>query len=108
MVVSNYCNGFSLLTARIAMHERKDEVVSTKLLLLVFVCSFSLLSACDSKDWEAAGYQDGYAETINTTCKFRATNIHGKFDNSKYAAGYSRGAQAGAAAVAREGCAKLK
>ena len=71
-------------------------------------CIIGLLVACDSKDWEAAGYQDGYAATINTTCKFRASLIHGDFDNSKYAAGYSKGAQAGAAAVAQQGCDKLK
>jgi hypothetical protein len=78
------------------------------LLLPLSGCIIGLLVACDSKDWEAAGYQDGYAATINTTCKFRASLIHGDFDNSKYAAGYSKGAQAGAAAVAQQGCDKLK
>lgn len=67
-----------------------------------------LLLGCDSKDWEAAGYQDGYAATINTTCQFRASLIHGKWDNEKYARGYARGSGAGAAAVARDGCEKLK
>lgn len=79
-----------------------------RLLSLLGGCVFGLLAACDSTDWEAAGYQDGYAATINTTCQFRATSIHGRFDNAKYSAGYSRGAQAGAAAVAQQGCAKLK
>ena len=65
-------------------------------------------AACDSKDWAAAGYQDGYAATINTTCKFRSTLIHGEFDKAKYAEGYSKGAPAGALAVAQQGCAKLK
>lgn len=67
-----------------------------------------LLWGCDSKDWEAAGYQDGYAATVNTACKFRTTLVHGKFDDAKYAKGYSLGAQAGAAAVAQQGCDKLK
>jgi hypothetical protein len=64
----------------------------------------TLLSGCESKDWEAAGYQDGRAATINTTCKIRATLIGGQWDNAAYARGYSQGANAGAAAVAAEGC----
>jgi hypothetical protein len=67
-----------------------------------------LAAACDSKDWEAAGYQDGYAATINTACGFRATMVHGKFDAADYAKGYSQGAQAGAIAMAQQGCEKLK
>jgi hypothetical protein len=67
-----------------------------------------LAAACDSKDWEAAGYQDGYAATINTACGFRASMIHGKFDDADYAKGYSRGSQAGASAMAQQGCEKLK
>jgi hypothetical protein len=66
------------------------------------------LAACDSKDWESAGYQDGYAATINTACGFRATMVHGMFDDADYAKGYSRGAQAGALAMAQQGCDKLK
>lgn len=72
------------------------------------VLLISMLVACDSKDWEAAGYGDGYAATINTTCNFRSSLIHGKFDNSDYAKGYSRGAQAGSLAVAQQGCNRLK
>lgn len=72
------------------------------------LCMSLLLWGCDSKDWEAAGYQDGYAATVNTACKFRTTLVHGKFDDAKYAKGYSLGAQAGAAAVAQQGCDKLK
>ena len=60
------------------------------------------------EDWEAAGYQDGYAATINTACGFRASMIHGKFDDADYAKGYSRGSQAGASAMAQQGCEKLK
>lgn len=75
-------------------------------LLLVSLLPFA--AACDSKDWEAAGYQDGYAATINTACGFRATVVHGKFDHAKYAKGYSRGAQAGALAIAQQGCDRLK
>ena len=67
-----------------------------------------MVAACDSKDWQAAGYQDGYAATINTTCKFRASLVHGKFDDADYAKGYSLGSQAGAAAVAQQGCERLK
>jgi len=82
--------------------------MTIKLVPCLSACLISLLAACDSQDWDAAGLKDGYAATINTTCKFRETHIHGKFDNAKYAAGYSRGAQAGAAAVAQQGCSKLK
>ena len=71
-----------------------------RLLLVSGVSAIALIvGGCDSKDWEAAGYQDGYAATINTACNFRSTLVHGKFDNAQYAKGYSRGAQAGAAAV---------
>jgi hypothetical protein len=67
-----------------------------------------LVAGCDTKDWESAGYQDGYAATINTTCQFRATMISGKWDNASYAKGYSQGANAGAAAVASRGCDSLR
>ena len=66
------------------------------------------LVGCESKDWESAGQRDGYAATVNTTCKFRETMVHGKFDNADYAKGYSHGAQDGAAAVASQGCDRLK
>jgi hypothetical protein len=72
------------------------------------ICMFLFLSACDNKDWESAGYQDGYAATINTTCNFRATLVHGKYDNADYARGYSRGANAGTLAVAQKGCEQLE
>ncbi len=75
---------------------------------MVLLAGALALSACDSKDWESAGQQDGYAATVNTTCNFRSTMVHGKFDNADYAKGYSLGAQAGAAAVASQGCARLK
>lgn len=67
-----------------------------------------VLAGCDNKDWEQAGYGDGYAATVNTTCGFRATLVHGKYDNPKYAKGYARGANAGAADVQRRGCDALK
>jgi hypothetical protein len=66
------------------------------------------LGACDSTDWRDTGYRDGYAATINTACNFRSTMIEGKFDNAEYARGYSLGANAGATAVAEQGCDKLK
>jgi hypothetical protein len=75
---------------------------------LVVALVVLMLAACDSKDWESAGYQDGYAATINTVCKFRRSLIHGDYDNAAYAKGYSRGANAGALAVAQQGCDKLK
>lgn len=67
-----------------------------------------LLAGCDNKDWEQAGYSDGYAATVNTTCGFRATLVHGKYDNAQYAKGYARGANAGSADVQRRGCDALK
>jgi hypothetical protein len=78
-----------------------------KALIFVFPC-VCMLTSCDTKDRESVGYQDGYAATINTTCNFRATMVYGKYDNADYARGYSRGASAGALAVAQEGCEKLK
>ena len=65
-----------------------------------------LLAACDGTDWESAGYQDGYAATYNTTCKIRGTIVHGQWDNAKYAAGYSRGANAASSEIGRNGCRK--
>ena len=76
--------------------------------LALGVCLLALLAACDSTDWEAAGYQDGYAATINTACNFRSTLVHGKFEDAEYAKGYSKGAQAGALAVAQQGCDRLR
>jgi len=72
------------------------------------ILALTLIGACDSKDWESAGFQDGRAATINTTCKFRITLINGEWENAKYAKGYSRGANAGAAAVAAQGCDALR
>lgn len=76
--------------------------------LTLGICLLALLAACDSKDWQAAGYKDGYAATINTACKFRESLIHGKFDDAAYARGYSKGANAGALAIAQQGCEKLR
>jgi hypothetical protein len=75
---------------------------------LVCLTASILLASCDSTDWRDVGYSDGYAATINTACKFRSTMIDGKFDNAEYAQGYSLGANAGAAAVAEQGCDRLK
>lgn len=79
-----------------------------KTYIVPFCCAAALIAACDTKDWESSGYQDGYAATVNTTCKFRTTLIHGKFDDADYAKGYSRGAQDGSSAVAQQGCERLK
>lgn len=76
--------------------------------LPLWACLLPLLVSCDSKDWEAAGYQDGYAATINTACKFRESLVHGKFDDAAYAKGYSRGARSGATAIATQGCERLR
>jgi hypothetical protein len=72
------------------------------------ILALILIVACDSKDWESVGFQDGRAATINTTCKFRTTLINGEWENAKYSKGYSRGANAGAAAVAAQGCDALR
>jgi hypothetical protein len=71
---------------------------------LVLSSLLLLLAGCESKDWEAAGFQDGRAATINTTCKIRGTLIGGDWDNAAYARGYSQGANAGAALIAEQGC----
>lgn len=81
-------------------------MLPTKPILLL--AAAILLNGCDSKDWEAAGYGDGYAATVNTTCGFRATLVHGKYDNPQYAKGYARGANAAAMDVQRRGCNSLK
>lgn len=62
------------------------------------------LTACDSKNWESAGYQDGYAATVNTVCGFRSTLVHGKYDNPKYAKGYAQGSNAATVDVRNRGC----
>jgi hypothetical protein len=88
---------------------RQRGSVPIRTSLVVSACLLGLgLAGCDHKDWEAAGYQDGYASTINTTCQFRSSLIHGKWDNEKYARGYARGSSAGATAVARDGCERLR
>ncbi len=76
--------------------------------LLIGAVTITTLVGCDYKDWEAAGYQDGYAATINTTCKFRSTLIGGDWNNAEYSRGYSKGANAGALAVASRGCDSLR
>lgn len=75
---------------------------------LLLLATALLLSACDNKDWESAGYGDGYAATVNTTCGFRASLVHGKYDNAKYAKGYARGANAAAMDVQSRGCDAFK
>jgi hypothetical protein len=78
---------------RVSMHLRTLSILS-----------LMLVSACDTKDWEAAGYQDGYAAIINTACKIRTTPVWGKYDTAAYAKGYSRGANAAAVEIHRLGC----
>ena len=75
---------------------------------MVAISALLQLAACDAKDKEAAGYQDGYAATVNTTCNFRATLVGGDWDNAAYAKGYSKGSNAGALAVAQRGCDSLR
>ena len=70
---------------------RQRWPVPTRTSLVVSACLLGLgLAGCDNKDWEAAGYQDGYASTINTTCQFRSSLFHGKWDNEGYARGYAK------------------
>ncbi len=69
----------------------------------VFLVIFSL-TACDTKNWESAGYQDGYAATVNTVCGFRATLVYGNYDNPKYAKGYAEGSNAASFDVINKGC----
>ncbi len=73
-------------------------------LRILSIALLMLLNACDGKDWEAAGYQDGYAATINTACKIRATPVWGKYDTAAYAKGYSKGANAAAVEIGRLSC----
>jgi hypothetical protein len=37
------------------------------------------MAACDRKDWEYAGYQDGYAAIIHAACKFRTSLVNVKW-----------------------------
>lgn len=79
-----------------------------KVILTLFLIQTLLITGCDKKDWEQAGYVDGYAATVNTTCGFRSTFVHGKYENPKYAKGYARGANAAAVDVQRRGCSAFK
>jgi hypothetical protein len=69
---------------------------------------FAAVMGCDTKDWESIGFQDGFAATVNTVCGFRATLVHGKYDNSKYAKGYALGSNAATLDVQRRGCDALR
>ena len=76
---------------------------------ILIICSAAFLFSCyDGTDWEDAGLGDGYAQTINTTCNIRASIIHDKFDNKKYAKGYSRGAQLASYDISKFGCERWK
>ena len=75
---------------------------------VLLVLLFSSLNACDSKDWEAAGYQDGYAVTINTACNIRGTLVSGNFEKPAYARGYSRGTNAASLEIGRRSCAAIR
>ena len=100
---------FATIMTGIGPEFSKVEEMKVKYLTLaaVIICAL-LISACDSTDWESAGYQDGYAATVNTACEFRATLVHGDYDNADYAKGYSQGANAGSLAVAQQGCHNLR
>ncbi len=108
----HYVARYQKMSARIplnlALLLRNLDTMRTPLLLLALLAFLASGTGCDSKDWQAAGYQDGYAATVNTACKFRTSLVHGKFDDPAYAKGYSLGSQAGAAAVAQQGCEKLR
>jgi hypothetical protein len=83
-------------------------IIQRTISLFLLTALLITLMGCDTKNWEDAGYGDGYAATVNTVCGFRSTLVHGKYDNADYAKGYARGANAGAADVKRRGCNALK
>ena len=76
----------------------------------VFIVFLLLTQAgcSESQDWESSGYQDGYAATLNTVCRFRSTLIYGKYEDSDYTRGYSYGANAASLDVSTKGCERLK
>ncbi|GAC27813.1 hypothetical protein [Brumicola pallidula] len=43
-----------------------------------------------------SGYDDGFAEGYNTTCKIRATIVEGDWEDEDYSLGYREGNAAGA------------
>lgn len=66
------------------------------------------VAGCDSKDWDAAGYKDGYATTVSASCDLKAPLVDGKYDKFKYARGYARGAKAAAVDIQSKGCEAFK
>lgn len=75
---------------------------------LVVLMLTGLVVGCDAKDWDAAGYDDGYAATVSASCGFEAPLVDGRYDKFKYARGYARGAKAAEADVKSKGCASFK
>jgi|GEM_PF-1358541 hypothetical protein len=65
------------------------------------------VAGCDTKDWDAAGYADGYASTVSASCGLKAPLVDGRYDKFKYARGYARGAKEADQDVGSKGCANL-
>jgi hypothetical protein len=65
------------------------------------------VTGCDTKDWDATGYADGYATTVSANCGREAPLVDGRYDKFKYARGYARGAKSAAEDVQSKGCANL-
>lgn len=74
--------------------------------LVVFILA-SAIAGCDSKDWDAVGYADGYATTVSASCQLEAPLVDGRYDKFQYARGYARGANTAADDIKRKGCASL-
>jgi hypothetical protein len=81
--------------------------MSMRQMILIMPLLLATIS-CDSKDSESAGYQDGYAATINTSCNIRGTLIAGNFNQPAYARGYSKGSNAASLEIGRRGCAAIR
>lgn len=74
--------------------------------LVIFILAVAL-AGCDSKDWDAIGYADGFATTVSASCGRKAPAVDGRYDKFQYARGYARGAKAAAQDVQSKGCANI-
>ena len=63
----------------------------------------STVTGCDAKDWDATGYADGYAATVNANCGHEPPLVDGRYDKFQYARGYARGAKSAADNVQSKG-----
>lgn len=74
---------------------------------LVLLSLVGALAGCDSKDWDAVGYADGFATTVSASCGHKAPAVDGRYDKFQYARGYARGAKAAAQDVESKGCTNI-